>query len=87
MITFDDIQEVHKIEINPLIWKEIKVQRTRANLRIFQLGEEPEIVYIFESGYTNPQIYHLVFEDGYESLIIHEFLSKQEIKNKFNIEL
>jgi hypothetical protein len=62
-----------------------EVRKTR--LRTFQLGEEPELVYIFESGYTRPQMYHVIFEDGYESPINHHFWTAEEIKKQLNIQL
>lgn len=88
MIYEQTLEEANEIKSRPLpIWKEIAVKKTRATLRIFQYGEEPEIVYIFESGYTKPQIYHLIFEDGYESPIITQFWSAREIKEHLNIDL
>ena len=85
-----DATNVHQVTDNPLLdlkWKEIEVKKTRANLRIFQLGDEPEIVYIFESGYIHPQMYHVIFEDAYEAPITSRFLSKEQIKEQLKIDL
>jgi hypothetical protein len=71
-----------------LKWKETQASIERKpHLRIFQLGDEPEICYIFKSGYGNPQIFHVIFEDGYESPIIINFWTAREIKEHLSIDI
>ena len=84
----ENIQQSTSRIVLDLKWKEVESSKTRANhLRIFQLSDEPEIVYIFKSGYTNPQMYHVIFEDGYESPIITHFWTAREIKEHLSIDI
>jgi len=52
----------------------------------FQWGEEPEVIHIIQTGFRDR--YLVVWEDAYEMVLGKtDVLTKEEIKNKFNIEL
>ena len=52
----------------------------------FKLGEHPEILHIIKTGYED--LYIRVWEDGYGMLDdTVEYLTKDRIKEKYNIEL
>jgi hypothetical protein len=84
----DNIQQSTENYYGNLKWKETETSKVESSrLRVFQLGDEPEICYIFKSGYSNPQMYHVVFEDGYESPIITHFWTAREIKEHLSIDI
>lgn len=63
-------------------WKEIK----STQVRTFQWGEEPEVIHIIKTGFEDT--YLVVWEDAYQlTLGKTDIMSKQMIKDKFNIEL
>jgi hypothetical protein len=84
----ENVQQSTSRIVLDLKWKETETSKLgTSRLRVFQLGEEPEICYIFKSGYSNPQMYHVVFEDGYESPIITHFWTAREIKEHLSIDI
>jgi hypothetical protein len=51
----------------------------------FQWGDEPEMIHIIQTGFRDR--YLVVWEDAYEMVLGKtEILTREEIKNKFNIE-
>jgi len=64
-------------------WKPVGYARYKG---AFQWGEEPEMVHIIQTGFRD--MYLVVWEDAYEMMLGKtEILTKEEIKNKFNIDL
>jgi len=52
----------------------------------FQWEEEPEMIHIIQTGFRDR--YLVAWEDAFEIMLGKtEILTKEEIKNKFNIEL
>jgi hypothetical protein len=65
-----------------LAWKEIKP----AEIRTFQLGDDPELIHIIKTGFRDRYI--VTAEDAYELVLgTTEILTKNEIKHKYDIEL
>jgi hypothetical protein len=65
-----------------LEWIEIK----GAEYRRFQWGTEPELIHIIKTGFEDR--YMVIWEDAYELHLGNvDFLSKQEIEEKFKIKL
>jgi hypothetical protein len=63
------------------MWKEIN-----SNIKTFQFGEEPEIIYIIKTGHEN--LYIVVHDDAYQYFTGRtELCSKEEIKNKLSIDM
>jgi hypothetical protein len=64
-----------------LKWKEIKPSK----IKVFQLEEEPEVVYIINIRDSD---YMVIHEDGYDlNTGKVEFLTKTKIKEKYHITL
>lgn len=66
-------------------WKEIKSEPSQFK-RFMPNDDEPEVLYIFRSGFSSPQLYHVLQEDPFFPAI-HKLLSKEEIKEKYGIEV
>ena len=70
-------------------YKNIKLEeRSNANVKKFQLGEEPEIIYVIRTGFENntPLAYMIVYEDAYEiNLGKTAFMSPEELEKTFGI--
>jgi hypothetical protein len=65
-----------------LVWKEIKP----AEIRTFQLGDDPELIHIIKTRFRDRYI--VTAEDAYEIVLgTTEILTKNEIKHKYDIEL
>jgi len=64
-------------------WKLVGYARYKG---AFQWGEEPEMIHIIQTGFRDR--YLVVWEDAYEMVLGKtDVLTKEEIKNKFNIDL
>ncbi len=67
-------------EITPNVWNEIEAN----NVKRFQLGSHPEIIYVIKTGFENN--YMVVHEDAFEIRIGEvEFFTKEQLKEKFDI--
>jgi len=64
-----------------LKWKQIEYE---GNMKTFQLGDELDILHIFESGFSKDYI--VIREDAWGDLDINR-LDKFTIKDRFDIEL
>ena len=53
--------------------------------KMFQCGDEPEYIFVIESGFQDTYI--VVYEDAYEQCNdgICEYYSKEQLMNKFGI--
>lgn len=71
-------------------YKDIKLEeRPNDNVKRFQLGEEPEIIYVIRTGFGKDThlAYMIVYEDAYEiNLGKTSFMSPEELKKTFGIE-
>lgn len=58
---------------------------TKSNTRTFQLGEEPELIHIIQTGFKDK--FMVVSEDAYElSLGNVSFYTREELETKCNIQ-
>jgi len=70
--------------MNTNMWQEIKEQTP---ITTYVNTEQPLIIHVVNSGWDEPKMYSVIVENGdlgYPSL---EFLTSEEITNKFNIKL
>lgn len=68
--------------IETMKWKEIDCN----NVKCFQYGDDPELIYIVKTGFKNK--YMVLYEDAYQLNIGHtKILSREDIKEQYNIEL
>jgi len=67
-------------------WAKLKWKEINSNCRTFQLGEEPELIHIIKTGFSDK--YMVVYEDAHElNLGGVAFHSKKEIEEGYNIKL
>ena len=66
-------------EFKDLKWKEIQSNK----VRVFQLGDEPEIVYLIK---IRENEYMTIYEDGYDQNTGKvEFLNKEQVNNRLGV--
>jgi hypothetical protein len=63
-----------------------KIERSFAYSGGDQNGE-PIAIHIIKSNWTNPDLYHVIIEFGDYDSADHHLLSKEQIQEKFGIEL
>lgn len=62
------------------------LKEIKSPCRTFQFGEEPELIHVIRTGFTNR--YMVVHEDAYEYFFGKvEILSREEIKEIYRIEV
>ena len=66
-------------------WKDLKWKEIKNNVKTFRLDDEPELIHVIKTGFKDK--YLVVYEDGYESPNKVISGTKNEIENKFQIEL
>jgi len=65
---------------------DLRFKEIKSNCRTFQLDEDPELIHVIKTGFEDK--YMVVHEDAYQlDLGKVEFGTKEEIENKFKIEL
>tara|TARA_A100001037_G_scaffold303765_1_gene338642 strand:- start:8808 stop:9035 length:228 start_codon:yes stop_codon:yes gene_type:complete len=63
-------------------WKEVPC----SNVRRYQLGENPELIYVIKTGFDNKYI--VVSEDAYEYNVGNsKLMTKQKVERIYNITL
>ena len=65
----------------------VYIEQKESNCRTFQLGEEPELIHIIKTGFRD--MFFVVYEDAYQICndMKVENYTKEQIKQKFGIEL
>lgn len=70
--------------IDTNVWQQSPV---KTETKTYINTERPQVMHLIKSGWEMPQMYNVVIEDGEHGYPTFEFLSSEQIKNKFNIKL
>lgn len=70
--------------INTNCWQETKILPP---IKSFVNIDDPQVIYIIESGWAHPKMYSVITEDGELGYPNLEFLTKEQVQIKYNINL